>query len=127
MNKILVVDDDADILALVNMSLSMNGFSVEAISNWESINHTIVRFVPDLILLDVSLGGADGREICKKLKLVKETQHIPVILFSANIEMEKSIHDCNAQGFISKPYDLPYLLQTIRSNIDQSYTGQAFK
>jgi DNA-binding response OmpR family regulator len=117
MNKILVVDDDIDILTLVKMTLTMNGFDVAILSRWESIYNTIENFAPDLILLDVSLAGADGREICKTLKAQKETQHIPVILFSANIEMEKSIENCNAQAFISKPYDLNYFLNTIRSNI----------
>src|SRR4051794_35803761 len=98
MDKILIVDDDVDILTLVQMTLTMNGFAVEAISRWENIDKSIVSFAPDLILLDVSLGGADGREICKRIKSTKETGHIPVILFSANVEMEKSVHACNAQA-----------------------------
>ncbi len=123
MDKILVVDDDVDILTLVQMTLSMNGFNVEAVSRWQNIDSSIVNFNPDLILLDVSLGGADGREICKKIKSTKETEHIPVILFSANVEMEKSIDSCNAQAFIPKPYELPTLLQTIRYNISESKAG----
>ena len=120
MDKILVVDDDIDILTLVNMTLTMNGYNVTMLSRWESINTTIESLEPDLILLDVSLAGADGREICKNLKARKETEHIPVILFSANIEMEKSIENCNAQAFISKPYELSYFLNTIKSNIEIS-------
>ncbi len=117
MKKILVVDDDVDILTLVKMTLTMNGFDTEVLSRWDAIDNSIEKFVPDLILLDVSLGGADGREICRRLKSQKDTQHIPIILFSANIEMEKSLDNCNAQAFISKPYDLNYFLQTINSNI----------
>lgn len=120
MDKILVVDDDIDILTLVNMTLTMNGFDVTVLSRWEGIDNTIENFEPDLILLDVSLGGADGREICKTLKAQEETRHIPVILFSANIEMEKSIENCNAQAFISKPYELSNFLNTIKSNIEIS-------
>jgi len=118
MKKILVVDDDIDILTLVKMTLTMNGFNTEVLSHWEGIDNLIEKFNPDLILLDVSLGGADGREICRRLKSQDDTRHIPVILFSANIEMEKSIENCNAQAFISKPYDLKYFLQTINSNIN---------
>ncbi len=120
MDKILVVDDDVDILTLVKMTLNMNGFNVEILSRWEKIDNAIQEFVPDLILLDVSLGGADGREICKRIKTTKETEHIPIILFSANIEMEKSIDNCHAQAFISKPYDLNYFLNTIKSYIKTS-------
>ena len=117
MKKILVVDDDMDILTLVKMTLTLNGFDTEVLSRWEGIDNSIEKFRPDLILLDVSLGGADGREICRKLKAREDTQHIPIILFSANIEMGKSIENCHAQAFISKPYDLNYFLQTINSNI----------
>lgn len=117
MKKILVVDDDTDILALVKMTLTLNGFDAQVLSRWDGIDNSIKTYVPDLILLDVSLGGADGREICKRLKAQEDTQHIPIILFSANIEMEKSIENCSAQAFISKPYDLHYFLQTINSNI----------
>jgi len=120
MDKILVVDDDIDILTLVKMSLSLNGFKVEAISKWEQIYKSISGFVPDLILLDVSLGGADGREICKRIKTTTETEHIPVILFSANTEMEKSIGDCKAQAFIAKPYELGHFLDVIKSTIKHS-------
>ena len=120
MNKILVVDDDVDILTLVKMSLTLNGFSVEALSRWEQINNRIGDFRPDLILLDVSLGGADGREICKRIKADKETEHIPVILFSANADMEKSLEYCHAEAFIAKPYELSYFLNTIRNTIEHS-------
>lgn len=118
MDKILVVDDDFDILTLVKMSLSLNGFSVEATPRWEDVDHTIHEFWPDLILLDVSLAGADGREICRKIKSAGDTMHIPIILFSANAEMEKSVENCNAQAFIAKPYELSHLLFTIRTAID---------
>lgn len=117
MDKILVVDDDVDILTLVKITLKMNGFDVETLSRWEKIDNAIEEFIPDLILLDISLGGADGREICKRIKTNSETAHIPVILFSANIEMEKSFANCHAQAFISKPYELNYFLNTIKAHL----------
>jgi two-component system response regulator VicR len=120
MDKILVVDDDFDILTLVKMSLSLNGFSVQATPRWEDVDHTIHEFWPDLILLDVSLAGADGREICRKIKSTEETKHIPVILFSANAEMAKSVQNCNAQAFIAKPYELSNLLSTIKTAIESN-------
>lgn len=120
MDKILVVDDDLDILMLVKMTLKMNGFDVEILSRWEKIDNTIQDFIPDLILLDISLGGADGRDICKRIKTTKGTEHIPVILFSANIEMEKNFDSCHAQAFISKPYELHNFLNTIKSILKTS-------
>ena len=118
MNKILVVDDDQDILSVVEILLSMNNFNVKTISKWEHIDHTIENFSPDLILLDVALGGADGREICKNLKKSNQTQHIPVILFSAHYDLVNNIKECMANGLVTKPFETSYLLDTIRKNIN---------
>lgn len=118
MKKILIADDDTDILTLVTMTLSMQGFTVDAVSNWREITERVQCFSPDIILLDVSLNGADGRDICKKLKMQNNTRHIPVILFSANLEMGESIPDCMAQAFVAKPYNLSHFLATIRAHIN---------
>ena len=117
MKKVLVVDDDNDILSLVEMILSMNDFGVDAISQWEKIDDRILNFHPDIILLDVSLNGADGRDICRKIKTIASTQHIPVILFSAHAEVADSFKDCLAQGFIAKPFEISHLVKTLRSNL----------
>jgi len=98
--------------------LSMNNFKVEAISKWEDINNRMESFKPDLVLLDVSLGGADGRDICKNMRSAKETADIPVILFSANAEMGNYIADCSAQAFIPKPFELSNLINTIRTYVN---------
>jgi DNA-binding response OmpR family regulator len=118
MNKILVVDDDPDILTLVQTILTMHNFSVEAILKWECIDNSLNNFKPDLILLDVSLSGADGRDICKRIKQAKETEHLPVILFSANARMGNDIENCHAQDFIAKPFDLSHLLSTIQLHLN---------
>lgn len=118
MSKILVVDDDADILTLMAMTLSMYSYSVKAVARWEDVLESIGQFAPDLIILDVSLGGADGRDICKTIKQSEKMKHIPVILFSANAEMGKHLQDCGAQDFIAKPYTLEGLIQTIKENLN---------
>jgi DNA-binding response OmpR family regulator len=118
MKKILVVDDDEDILMLVEMILLRNDYAVEAISRWEVIRESIASFEPDLILLDISLTGADGREICRELKQDRETQHIPIILFSANPDKGNNYFDCQAQAFIAKPFNMNHLLETIKFHLN---------
>jgi DNA-binding response OmpR family regulator len=118
MKKILVLDDDVDILVLMQMTLKMHDFSVEAISRWQDIDSSISKFNPDLIILDVSLNGADGRDICKRIKQSTKTGHIPVILFSANAEMGNNIKEVKAEAFIAKPYELSHLLKTIKSHLN---------
>lgn len=117
MKKILVVDDDIDILTVVQLVLDSNGFNVTAISNWQQIYTQVDSFKPDLILLDVSLGTQDGRNICKQLKSNRDTNHISVILFSANHNVEKSVTECMADSFISKPFDINQLIEGINNQL----------
>jgi len=117
MSKVLVVDDDTDILTVVEIILRMHKFTVKAISRWEDIDSSIQTFSPDLILLDVALGSADGRELCKKLKQSEETRHIPVILFSAHYNLVNSIHEFMADGLVTKPFETSYLVETINKYI----------
>ncbi len=116
-HKILIIDDDEDILMLVKMALTMNHFEVETLARWEYVDDYVKRFSPELILLDISLKGADGRNICKKLKQDDLLKHIPVILFSANNELGNTFRECSAQDFVEKPYELPHLLKTIRYHL----------
>src|SRR5678816_4213114 len=116
MNRILVVDDDPDILTVVQILLQMNHFNVMAISKWQDIASSIESFTPDLILLDVALSGADGRKIYRQIKESNETQHIPVILFSAHYDLINNFQECMANGLVTKPFETAFLLETIRKN-----------
>jgi len=127
MHRILVVDDDADILTLVKLTLSINGFEVEALSRWENIDSTIGNYNPDLILLDVSLGDADGREICKRLKLSGNTSHIPIILLTAITDEEQQLRGLGtgANDYITKPFNFEVLNAKIKSLLELTSTMQS--
>lgn len=115
MKRILVIDDEVSILRVLEIILSSNNYVVEAISKWQYLPYSIQYFKPDLILLDIFLGGADGREICSQLKNSKATAHIPVIIFSAqNFNDQES---CKPDAFIAKPFDANMLLETIKMNL----------
>src|SRR5688500_15828892 len=110
MKKILVVDDDTDALSVLDLVLTQHNFIVKTISKWQTVSKVIASFNPDIILLDIDLGGADGGEICKKLKESKETQDVPVILCSV-LMPEDYLTACNAQGFLTKPLETSDLLK----------------
>lgn len=112
-NKILVVDDDKDILTVLEILLTQNNYEVQSVFKWELIQKNIDSFSPDLILLDISLGGADGRIICKSLKAQISTNKIPIILFSANTNVEFSYTDYNANDFIEKPFEIDNLINKV--------------
>lgn len=118
MQKVLILDDEPDILAAVELILREH-FEVMTISKWEKLPHAILNFDPDLILLDVALHGADGRDICEYLKNVQETTHIPVILFSANHNLPGNLHGCTPDAIITKPFETSHLVETIKRCLEQ--------
>jgi DNA-binding response OmpR family regulator len=115
MKKILVVDDDPDILEVVNTILTTNGFSVITNSTGFNVPEIVSYYHPDLVLLDVRLPGKPGTEICKDLKLT--SSHPPVILFSAHATMEESYGACHADAFIKKPFSIDNLIGTIKLHV----------
>ncbi|MEO9004685.1 MAG: response regulator [Ginsengibacter sp.] len=117
MSRILVVDDDTDILSVMEILLTMKGFEVEVTAKGENTVPKIYSFKPDLILLDVLISGHDGRTICKQLKSDKATQHIPVIMFSAHPGAAATISDYGANDFIAKPFDVNHLLQKVNEQL----------
>ncbi|MEO8569611.1 MAG: response regulator [Ginsengibacter sp.] len=117
MSRILVVDDDTDILSVMEILLTMKGFEVEVTAKGENTFPKITTFRPDLILLDVLISGHDGRTICKQLKTDEATKHIPVIMFSAHPGAAATIADYGADDFIAKPFDVNNLIQKVNSQL----------
>jgi len=121
MKRILVVDDNTDILQIVKIILENNGFEVVVTPNGEETLLKTDTFHPQLILMDVFLSsGIDGREICKTLKANPETKDIPVILFSAQVKMEDGFKSWGADDFIAKPFEVKELINKIKSHLTES-------
>ena len=118
MPKILVIDDDVDILSVMEILLSMKGFNVEVTAKGENTFPKIESFKPDLILLDVLISGYDGRVICKELKSNEETKSIPVIMFSAHPGAAATIADYGADDFIAKPFNVTNLIDKINHQLE---------
>lgn len=117
MNKVLIVDDDKDILEVVEMLLTIHDYTVKSIARASGIINVIKKFKPDIILLDVNIAGDDGRDICKLLKTLKETKNIPVILFSAIPNLQLTQINCGATDYLSKPFDVSDLIKKIEKHL----------
>ena len=120
MSKILVVDDDQDILVVMEILLTMKGFEVDVTAKWENTFDKIESFNPDLILLDILISGNDGRTLCKQLKSQNETKSIPIIMFSAHPGAAASIKEYGANDFIAKPFDVNDLLSKVNNQLSQN-------
>lgn len=115
--KILIVDDDVDILDALQLLLQDKGYDVKVSSTGEYAESLIKgkKELPDLIVLDIMLGEKDGRAICKALKSFPRTKHIPIILVSAHSTNKQSSFDAHANTFIAKPFESELLLKTIEN------------
>jgi DNA-binding response OmpR family regulator len=114
MSKILIVDDDEEILNSLDILLTANGFTVETESRWQNISRRIDLFDPNLILLDVALGGEDGRNISRQLKSNLFTKNIIIILLTANHAAYRNLPDSLADDFIKKPFEPAALIEKIQ-------------
>lgn len=113
--KILVVDDDPDILDALQLMLEDAGYEVTISEKGDYAEnlHDTNGGLPDVIILDVLLSGKDGRLICQKLKGQDETRHIPIIMISAHPNARQSVTAVGADDFVAKPFDMDELLVKI--------------
>jgi DNA-binding response OmpR family regulator len=115
--KILIAEDDPDILFILDMILNDAGYKVETLSEGSSIVGNRKEW-PDLFILDKEMPVIDGLAICKYLKLQKETRDIPIIMISAYHKLKKKAREAGVNDFIEKPFELKNLLRTIEKYID---------
>lgn len=113
MKKILVIDDDPDILEALQLILKTENYDTEVTTKSDEVYQKIKDFQPDLIVLDILLSGSDGRTICSTLKNKKSSLHIPIIMISAHPTASDSAKECGADSFIAKPFSVQELLEEI--------------
>lgn len=118
MKKILVVDDNEEILEVIELILRLEGYQVSGLMDASYFNQRISEFKPDLILLDVMLGALDGRDLCNLVKADQLTLHIPVIMISAshNLSEIQGII-CHPNDFIAKPFDISNLINKVSAQL----------
>ena len=115
--KILVVDDEPDILEFLQELLIQEGYAVAVAERADYIDTLCDNSLPDLILIDVLLSGKDGRDIVRRLKSQPETDHIPVIMFSAHPGAEATVLAAGADDFVAKPFEMDEILAKIAMHV----------
>jgi DNA-binding response OmpR family regulator len=109
MEKILIIEDDADTLELMEIILRDQGYIVIKVKREISIEE-IAGIKPDLVILDFMLPFGLGTEICLELKTNEETKTIPVIMYSANNSVEGLAKNNGADAYMAKPFDVEHLI-----------------
>ena len=114
---ILILDDDQEILSVSKIILEKKNYRVESKSCCDKIIETISLVKPDLILMDLRIPQIGGENAISLMKNNKGTDHIPVVIFSANAEIEEIYKRANANGFLKKPFEIADLLHIINNNV----------
>ena len=114
---ILIYEDDQEIVLLCKTILIKNHYQVESLSSCENVLSDLEKIKPDLILMDLWIPEIGGEKAIIKIKENPTSQQIPVVLFSANSDIEEICKKINADGYIQKPFDIQTFLDTIKQHI----------
>jgi CheY-like chemotaxis protein len=114
MKKVLVLDDDASILEVLQEALLYENFDVKTTEESLAVLKTVDDYHPDIILLDYLVKEVNGGEICHQIKCNPATQHIPVIIMSAYPRVFESLGSYGCNSFIAKPFGLSDLINALK-------------
>ncbi|MGB9716446.1 MAG: response regulator transcription factor [Thermodesulfovibrionales bacterium] len=115
--KILVVDDELDLVETIRFQLEMEGFNVITAHNGEDALNLARTENPDLILLDIMLPKLDGYKVCRLLKFDEKYKNIPIIMLTARAQEKDKIIglETGANEYITKPFDMDKLLERVKA------------
>lgn len=125
--RILVVDDDHDIVHALTIRLRQAGYEVTTAHDGYEAVHSAHTYPPDLILLDIKLPSGDGFTVLERLRGSVRTAHIPVVFLTANPQTAnwQRALEMGALDFIPKPYDGKELLRVIKRALERSHANPA--
>ena len=115
--RILVVDDEEDILELVKYNLEREGYLVDCVETGEEAIERATAIRPDGILLDLMLPGVDGIEVCRELRKNPDTRTIPIIMMTAKGEEADVVSglEVGADDYVPKPFSTKVLIARLRA------------
>src|SRR3954469_12765712 len=122
MARVLIVDDDPDILRLVSYNITQAGFEVIAASTGRKALEIAQKQHPDLIILDVMLPDVDGMEVCRTLRQQSPSRKIPIIMLTARgDEIDRVVgFELGADDYVSKPFSIRELVLRVKSILRRS-------
>ncbi len=117
LKRILVLDDNQDILDIIKEALLYEKFEVKITSESANIMEVIDSYKPDLIMLDYKLNGPNGDDICRQIKTHPRFYDIPVIICSAYLN-NNNMPVCGCDAIIAKPFGLEELIEKVTALVE---------
>lgn len=112
--KILIVDDNELIVEVMSYILINSGYEVSSLPNGDHVIEEVKNTHPDLLIIDAIMPGMDGRDICKILKLNKDTKGLPVIICSSEDNLDAALTQVGAPNdVLHKPFDMNALINKV--------------
>ncbi len=122
--SIVVIEDNKDVLEAITSILEYSGYRPIGLTRFsEEVFDSLNSEEVGLIILDVMLSGYDGRDLAKRLKSKKETREVPIVMISAYPNIESSVREAGADGFIQKPFGIDDLIREIEQYIRKNGSG----
>jgi DNA-binding response OmpR family regulator len=115
--RILVLDDNQDILDIVHETLTYENFEVKSTGESQDVMPLVEEFNPDLVILDFRVAGTNGGELCRQIKSHPKFSNVPVIIFSAYISRDAELLAYGCDAIINKPFDLTELVEKVNNLI----------
>jgi two-component system, OmpR family, alkaline phosphatase synthesis response regulator PhoP len=124
--RILVIDDEKDLIELVRYNLEKEGFLVRAARDGESGLSAANKELPDLIVVDLMLPGVDGLDVCRSLRSDKRTAHIPIIMLTAkSAESDRILGlELGADDYVTKPFSPRELVARVKAILRRTSAPQ---
>ncbi|MCJ7746267.1 MAG: response regulator [Desulfobacterales bacterium] len=119
--KILIVDDEVDLVETVRFPLELEGFDVLVSYNGEDALNQARKEKPDLIILDLMLPKLDGYKVCRLLKFDERYKHIPILMLTAKTQEKDKIlgKETGADEYITKPFEMDYLMEKVKAYLNK--------
>lgn len=120
--KILVVDDEQNLLRMIGYALSNEGYQVLGAQNGEEALYKVQIQQPDLVILDVMLPDMSGIEICQRLRSDAETANLPIIMLSARVQVSDKIEglEAGADEYVTKPIELDEIVARVEALLQRT-------
>ncbi|HVW98590.1 MAG TPA: response regulator [Mucilaginibacter sp.] len=113
--RILVLDDNQDILDIVQETLTYEDFEVKSTSKSNEVIALAESFNPDLVILDFRVAGVNGGDLCLQIKSHPRFKDVPVIIYSAYISKNTDLLAYGCDAIINKPFDLTELVEKVNN------------
>ncbi len=122
MKKVLLVDDEPDLVRLVAKRLLASGYDVATAYDGHAALEQVATVSPDVIILDLMLPKVDGYKVCRLLKFDERYRKIPVLIFTARAREEdiQMARECGADGYLTKPFSSQILLDKLTELLAQA-------